>query len=181
MMSRWLRMWQRCYLREDSNYEYYGARGIGVCEEWINFESFYLFWGDPPFDGATIGRISNDGNYEPSNCEWQTQEQQNNNTRRSKLITWNGKTQSIRDWAKEYNIGMRRLSERLRRGWTMERSLATLSPQSFTEELQDRRRRNSENWAIKGQLYRTRSRRRRGHKLSLPLQDLIAVEGVGLE
>ena len=177
MMHRWVLMWERCYLPENQNYEYYGARGICVCQEWIDFQSFYSFWGYPPFEGATMGRINNDGNYEPSNCEWQTQEQQNNNTRRSKLLTWNGKTQSIRDWAKEYNVGARSVSERLRRGWDLEKSLTTPGRPSFADELEDRRRRNKEVWDVKGQLYTTRSRHRRGHSLPLHLQDLLAVEG----
>ena len=177
MMRRWVGIWERCYLPENPGYEYYGARGICVCQEWMDFQAFYSFWGDPPFEAATIGRIDNDGNYEPSNCEWQTQEQQNNNTRRSKMITWNGKTQSIRDWAKEYDIGLRALSERLRRGWDMHKSLTTPGRPKFAEELEDRRRRNKEIWDIKGQLYQTRSKHRRGVKLSLHLQDLLAVEG----
>lgn len=177
MMSRWVSMWERCYLQDSQSYEYYGARGIRVCEEWMNFQAFYNFWGDSPFEGATIGRIDNDGNYEPSNCKWQTQEQQNNNTRRSRLITWNGKTQSIRDWAAEYNIGTRRLSERLRRGWDMQRALTTYCPQDFAAELSDRRRRNQEIWALKGHLYRARSKHRRGMRLSIHSQDLLAVEG----
>jgi hypothetical protein len=177
MMKRWVNIWERCYLPNNSGYEYYGARGICVCQEWMDFQAFYSFWGDPPFEGATIGRIDNDGNYEPGNCEWQTQEQQNNNTRRSRLITWNGKTQSIRDWAAEYNIGSRRLWERLKRGWDMQRALTTPCPQDFATELEDRKRRNSELWAIKGQLYQTRAKHRRGVKLSLHLQDLLALEG----
>ena len=179
MMRRWVGIWERCYLPENPGYEYYGARGICVCQEWMEFQSFYSFWGDPPFEGATIGRIDNDGNYEPGNCEWQTQEQQNNNTRRSRLITWNGKTQSIRGWAAEYNIGSRRLWERLKRGWNMQRALTTPCPQDFATELADRRQRNKEIWDIKGQLYQTRSKHRRGVKLSLHLQDLLAVEGAG--
>jgi hypothetical protein len=179
MMNRWVLIFQRCYLASCPHYEHYGARGIQVCQEWMDFQSFYQFWGDPPFDGATIGRIDNDGNYDPSNCEWQTQEQQNNNTRRSRLITWNSKTQSIRDWAKEYNIGTRRLSERLRRGWDMQRALTTSCPQDFYQELEDRRKRNSEIWQLNGHLYSARSRHRRGHKLGLLTQDLIAVKGVG--
>ena len=177
MMRRWVSIWERCYLPDCQGYEYYGARGICVCQEWLDFQTFYKFWGDPPFEDATIGRIDNDGNYEPGNCEWQNQEQQNNNTRRTKMVTWNGKTQSVRDWAFEYNIGTRALSERLRRGWDMHRSLMAPGRPSFQDELDDRRQRNKEIWDIKGQLYRTRSRHRRGHKLSLHLQDLLAVEG----
>ena len=178
MMKRWVSMWARCYVPSDQAYEYYGARGISVCQEWIEFQSFYLFFGNPPFIDATIGRIDNDGNYEPGNCEWQTQEQQNNNTRRSKLITWNGRTQSVRDWAYEYNIGARRLAERLRRGWDMQKSLITPCPVDFASEFAIRRKYNKVNWAINGHLYRARSKHRRGHRLSLPSQDLLAVEGV---
>jgi hypothetical protein len=170
-------MWERCYLPENPGYEYYGARGICVCQEWMDFQAFYSFWGNPTFEGATIGRINNDGNYEPSNCEWQTQEQQNNNTRRSKMITWNGKTQSIRDWAFEYNIGSRRLWERLKRGWDMNRALTTYCPKGFQAESKERKKASKDLWQVKGQLYQTRSRHRRGHKLSLHLQDLLAVEG----
>ena len=177
MMRRWHSMWERCYLPSSQAYEYYGARGICVCQEWLDFQAFYKFWGDPPFEDATMGRIDNDGNYEPGNCEWQTQEQQNNNTRRSKLITFNGKTQSIRDWAFEYNIGTRRLSERLRRGWDMQKSLTTPCPQDFATELANRKEKTNAIWAINGHLYNARSKHRRGHKLSLHMQDLLAVEG----
>jgi len=172
MMGRWAQMWQRCYLPENPGYEYYGARGICVCQEWIDFQSFYSFWGNPPFDGATMGRINNDGNYEPSNCEWQTQEQQNNNTRRSKLLTWNGKTQSIRDWAKEYNVGARGVSERLRRGWDLEKSLTTPGRMLFNEELADRRERNHKEWQAKGKFYSAKSKQNRGQKLS-PARQLV--------
>jgi len=171
-------MWDRCYNPHSAAYEYYGGRGIKVCPEWFNFERFLDFWKYPPFKGATIGRKDNDGHYEPRNCEWQTQEQQNNNTRRSKLITWNGKTQSIRDWAREYDIGTRSLSERLRRGWDMGKSLTTPGRPSFTEELEKCRQNNAETWQAKGHLYRARSNWRRGLPLSLPVQDLLAVEGV---
>ena len=178
MMQRWKSMWERCYKSDSSMYEYYGARGIRVCQEWMDFRVFYDFWGDPPFDGATIGRINNDGNYEPSNCEWQTQEQQNNNTRRSRLITFNGKTQSIRDWAEEYNIGTRRLWERLNRGWDMQRAVTTPCPKGFQAELNERREQRKQEWQIKGHLYSARSRWRRSQSLSPATQDLLAVEGV---
>ena len=177
MMQRWVSMWERCYEPDSPSYEYYGARGIQVCQEWMDFRAFYAFWGDPPFDGATIGRIDNDGNYEPSNCEWQTQEQQNNNTRRSRLITFNGKTQSIRDWAQEYNIGPRRLSERLRRGWDIRKALTTPCPKGFAKEREEKRSYESHIWQIKGHLYSARSRWRRNLRLSLATQDLLAVEG----
>jgi hypothetical protein len=178
MMRRWVSMWDRCYNPHSAAYEYYGGRGIRVCPEWFDFESFSNFWKYPPFDGATIGRIDNDGHYEPGNCEWQTQEQQNNNTVRSRIIEWNGKAQSIRDWAKEYNIGARRLSERLRRGWSMERAVNTPSPKNFDQELEERRLANARHWQLKGHLYSARARYRRGRQLAPLTQDLLSIEGV---
>lgn len=178
MMTRWASMWSRCYDADSISYEHYGGRGIRVCQEWADFSRFYEFFGDPPFEKATIGRIDNNGNYEPSNCEWQTQEQQNNNTTRSRLIQHNGKLQSIRDWAKEYDIGSRRLWERLSRGWSMDRALTTPSPKDFHQELAERREENRRSWEVNGHLYTARSRWRKGHRLSLPTQDLLAVEGV---
>ena len=154
-------MWERCHVPTCPSYHWYGARGVKVCKEWQDFEAFFEFFGPPPFDGASIDRIDNDGDYQPSNCKWASQEDQNNNTRRSKMITWNGKTQSIRDWAKEYDIGARRLWERLKRGWDIERALNTPSPQSYETELADRRRRNNALWAEKGKQYAQSSRGRR--------------------
>ena len=151
-------MLDRCYNSTSGGYQNYGERGIKVCSDWLDFSKFLNFWGFPPFEDASIGRIDNNGNYEPANCEWQTQEQQNDNTRRNKFITWNGKTQTIKDWAKEYNIGSRRLSERLRRGWTIEKSLTTACPKGYQAERDERIENNKKNWAAKGQIYRKRSK-----------------------
>jgi len=56
-------------------YPWYGGRGIGVCKAWQDFGEFFRDMGKRP-EGMTIGRKDNDGDYEPSNCEWQTWEQQ---------------------------------------------------------------------------------------------------------
>lgn len=174
MMMRWNSMMLRCYSKESNAYIHYGARGITVCEEWHDFEKFYAFWGDPPFDGASMGRIDNNGNYEPSNCRWENQSQQNGNTRRSRVITWNGKTQTMDQWAKEYDIGMRRLSERLRRGWSMDRALTTHCPLGYEGERNKRLEKNKETWAKNGEAYRLKaqSKKTKISKLSLSLDEI---------
>lgn len=145
-----------------------------MCERWQqNVAAFIEDMGPPPTLEHSVDRIDCNGNYEPSNCRWATTEEQNNNTRRSRLITWNGKTQSIRDWAKEYNIGTGRLSERLRRGWDMKKSLETPGCRTFNEEKEERKIVTDSLWQVKGKLYQARSKQKRGQKLSLSEQKAI--------
>ncbi len=76
----WNTMKGRCSNPKSHKYPYYGARGIKVCDRWRDFENFYADMGDRP-EGLTLGRIDNDGDYEPSNCRWETYYQQTHNRR----------------------------------------------------------------------------------------------------
>jgi hypothetical protein len=178
MANTYANIIDRCHNPDCATYYWYGARGIEMCERWQRSpDAFIEDMGLPPTAQHSIDRINHNGNYEPSNCRWATQEEQNNNTRRSKLIDWNGKTQSIRDWAKEYNVGGRRLSERLNRGWSMERALNTPCPQGFDGELARRKDYGNALYAINGKIYQARSKKRRGQQLSAKEQELIAIHG----
>ena len=83
----------RCYNTNSSSYKNYGARGIKVCDEWLNdFMNFYNWAIDNGYkDGLTLDRIDVNGNYEPSNCRWITSSEQRYNTRRNRLIQYNNK------------------------------------------------------------------------------------------
>jgi len=82
----WLNMLARCYNVRRDDYQWYGLRGVKVCKRWRNsFEVFYKDMGKCP-PGLTLERIDNDGNYEPGNCKWATQAEQNRNKRRRRIV-----------------------------------------------------------------------------------------------
>ncbi len=125
LYKTWCGMKRRCHNRKDVGYKNYGKRGIKVCEEWReSFDSFVSDVGDRP-DGHSLGRIDNDGNYEPSNCEWQTPKQQMRNTRRSVYIMVKGEKKTLPELSEKYGVPYSRLVGRLvvKPHWPVEHAL----------------------------------------------------------
>lgn len=120
----WDSMRQRCYNSNIRGYEYYGGRGISVCEQWRHsFECFLRDMGDCP-KGMTIDRYPDkNGNYEPGNCRWATSGQQNNNKRSNVLVTAFGKTQSVAEWSVELSLDYDVIYQRIRHGWDHHKAL----------------------------------------------------------
>lgn len=122
----WIEMRRRCRSENHPKYHLYGGRGITVCKEWQSFELFYEWSLSTGYiEGLSIDRIDNNGIYEPNNCRWVTQLEQNNNTRRTNKFTYKGKTQSLADWARELNLNYHTLRSRHRIGWSIEEILET--------------------------------------------------------
>ena len=121
----WTHIKQRCYNPLNDAYNDYGGRGINMCMEWKeNVEAFIdwaLFNGYKP--GLTIERIDNDKGYYPRNCKIATRMEQANNRRSCHLITFNGKTMNVSQWATELGINRSVLYSRIACGWSVERIL----------------------------------------------------------
>ena len=127
LYSIWKGIKDRCNNPNNSSYDDYGGRGISVCADWNDcFMSFYQWSIEHGYtDGLSINRIDNNGSYCPDNCEWADSITQANNTRRNHYVTYNGKTQSISHWEREYDIPYNRLKDRLKNGWDIQRALTT--------------------------------------------------------
>lgn len=96
----WKAMKERCYNVHNIGYKNYGARGIRVCERWLNsFENFLSDMGVKPGKKYSIDRKDSTGNYEPGNCKWATMKEQGGNTSRNVWIEYEGQTKIIQDWA----------------------------------------------------------------------------------
>ena len=128
----WCNMRHRCYNENDSHYKYYGGRGISVCNEWLGKDGFQNFWDwayshgyddSAPRGQCTIDRIDVNGPYSPDNCRWITIVAQSRNRTDNKVLTLDGKTQTLVEWCEEYGISRFLVSERLNRGWELRRAL----------------------------------------------------------
>lgn len=98
-------MKQRCLNPKCVAYKNYGARGITVCREWIEFEPFCIWALNNGYEkGLDIDRIDNDGNYGPENCRWIDRRTNVNNRRKSLWFTVNGQTKCRTEWEKELGL-----------------------------------------------------------------------------
>lgn len=121
----WQAMKRRCLRPRDDRWNDYGGRGIKICERWLTFVNFLADMGERP-PGTSIDRIDNDGDYCKENCRWATPQQQQDNSRQTKLISFNGETRSVRGWARKLSIAQPSMRWRLKH-WSLERALTELA------------------------------------------------------
>lgn len=123
--STWRSMMERCETKTHHAYHHYGGRGIRVCERWRKFSNFFDDMGIRP-DGLSLERIDNNGNYEPSNCRWDTQNNQANNRRGNRFITVNGVTKTVSQWSASIGISPQSLNARIKSGMSPEQAVSMI-------------------------------------------------------
>jgi len=102
----WAQMKSRCNNPKNKRYHRYGGRGISVCPAWEDFLGFYRDMGDRPESKDSIDRIDNNGNYEPRNCRWATNCEQQGNTVRSFRVQYKSEVYSLREFWRVHCIGL---------------------------------------------------------------------------
>jgi hypothetical protein len=113
----WQSMIGRCYCKGHAAYEFYGARGIRVCERWLPdgkglaFKNFIDDMGPRP-SAKTLDRSNPQGHYEPTNCKWSDAKEQAHNQRHvlfnrgdlPKIEGVRAMEKRIDDWALEETV-----------------------------------------------------------------------------
>lgn len=122
----WAGMIQRCTNPRNPSFHHYGGRGIGIDPRWRAYETFLQDMGRAPSAIHSIDRIKVNGNYEPGNCRWALPVTQANNMRTNVVLVWNGRTQTVAEWARSLGISAQTIRSRLRLGWPVERILTEL-------------------------------------------------------
>lgn len=119
-------MLQRVYNPKATDYQHYGGRGIEVCDRWRHsFENFLADMGERPLRHS-LDRIDNSGNYCKSNCRWASPESQGRNKRTSRMLTHDGVTRSLPEWAEIVGIYVDTIRDRLdKSGWSVQMALTT--------------------------------------------------------
>lgn len=126
----WSGMLTRCENKNNHKFIDYGARGITVCDAWHDFQKFFNDMGARP-PGTTLGRINNDGNYEPGNCEWQSAVSQARNKRNTALFTFENVTATIPEHCERLGLSSSTVRSRIYTyGWSAGKALS-ITPRNW--------------------------------------------------
>jgi hypothetical protein len=84
--SSWVNMRTRCENPKATQWKWYGARGVTVCERWKTFGLFLEDMGERPSKKHTLDRIDGAKGYEPGNVQWSLQTEQCRNRRSTRSV-----------------------------------------------------------------------------------------------
>ena len=103
----WCNMKERCYRRNHHNYRWYGAKGVKICDDWLNYPRFRRWAVDSGYaPGLVIDRIDSDGDYKPTNCRWVLSEdnQPRRKLSRDDVISIRRSSRTDKELAERYSV-----------------------------------------------------------------------------
>ena len=129
----WSNMKSRCNNPNNKRYKNYGGRGIKVCKEWEqDFKAFYDwaimsgYDSNANFGECTIDRIDINGDYEPNNCRWISNKEQQSNRQNNRFIKYKNETKTLTQWSECLGISFSTLKYRLDDAkWSIDEALET--------------------------------------------------------
>ena len=130
LRGRWSRMLSRCEDDDNPQYHNYGSKGIYVCEEWHDFNTFYEWCVDNGAEkGLQIDRIDNSGPYSPGNCRVVTRRENARNKSNNTNLTAFGDTKCLTDWVDDprCSVTLSTVAHRIHIGWDVEFAISTPS------------------------------------------------------
>ncbi len=114
--NTWVKIMDRCYNKNSSRFNYYGARGIKVSKSWHNVKNFIKDMGEKPGKAYSIDRIDNNKGYSKENCKWSTPLEQSINKRNNILFDHKGEIKTLKQISRDTGISYTTLWCRLKRG-----------------------------------------------------------------
>lgn len=120
--ATWRGMKLRCLNPNHSAFKDYGARGISICDRWMDFNNFLQDMGEKP-DGLELDRKDTNGNYCRENCEWVTHSKNCRNMRSNFVLEMDGHRLCLAEWAERYGIEWHTVYQRIKRGWSVANAL----------------------------------------------------------
>ena len=137
----WISMVKRCYDPTTTDWHLYGGKTppITVCERWRqSYEAFEMDMGPRPSRKHTIDRIDGIQGYRPDNCRWASPKEQARNTSRNHVLTFDGRTATIAEWAEIVGMKYMTLFQRINRGMPLATALSKLSHGTAKENARNR-------------------------------------------
>jgi hypothetical protein len=124
----WQGIKRRCYSKSEPSYPQYGGRGVRMCEDWLRHPENFIKWAlDNGWKkGLQIDKdiIGNGLLYSPETCKIVTSKENNNNRSNNRLIEYDGKKQTLAQWAEETGISAPTIHVRIfTRKWPIEKAL----------------------------------------------------------
>lgn len=107
----------RCYKETDKSYRFYGAKGVTICDEWLNDNKQFEVWAlaNGYTDDLTIDRIDSSKPYEPDNCRWISRKDNAKWKSTTTLIEVNGVVDSGKGWSERLGCGINHVNKMIHR------------------------------------------------------------------